>query len=100
MTEPTTQQMQVRIDESKMNPTYANAFRNQSTPYEVIIDTGINVIVPANELGEGQRQMKFQIDNRLVMNYPTAKRLSMMLNGIVQNFEQQNGEIKLEQGPA
>lgn len=94
-----TQKIQVRIDESRLQTTYANAFRQQSSAQEVILDFGINMIAPANpEEPDADRQMKFQIDNRLVMNYITAKRLAAMLVQIVQAHEQKFGEIKTAQG--
>lgn len=94
--ESTQQNVQVRIDQSQMRATYANAFRHHSTGQEVIIDFGINVVTPPAQPGD-QAQMNFQIDNRLAMNYVTAKRLAVLLGQVVQQFEQRNGEIKLEQ---
>ena len=38
--------------------------------------------------------MQFNIDNRMVMNYVTAKRLAGMLVQVVQAHEKQFGEIK------
>lgn len=92
--------VQMRIDETKIRPTYANAFRHHATPQEMIIDFGINTITPTKQPQDGkpgEAQMNFAIDTRLVMNYMTAKKLAGMLVQIVQNHEQRFGEIKLDQ---
>lgn len=99
MADETTKQqnVQMRVDETRTRATYANAFRHQSSAQEVIIDFGINVVNPPNpQEPEAPRQMNFQIDNRLVMNYVTTKRLAAMLVQLVQAYEQKNGEIKAE----
>lgn len=98
MAEDTNQtNVQMRVDDSRTRATYANAFRHQSSSQEVIIDFGINVITPPNpNQPDAPRQMNFQIDNRLVMNYVTTKRLAMMLGQLVKAYEQKNGEIKVD----
>ena len=66
----------------------------------MILDFGINVITPTKQAQDGQpaeAQMTFQIDNRLVMNYVTAKKLAGTLVQIVQAHEKRFGEIKLDQ---
>lgn len=88
-------QPKVNVNDAQMTTTYANAFRQHANQQEVIIDLGVNV---AHKDASGQVQMHFNIDNRLVMNYVTAKRLAGTLGQIVQQYERQNGEIKIE-GP-
>lgn len=84
-------QPQVNVNDSQMTTTYANAFRQHSNQQEVIVDLGVNV---ATKDADGQVQMHFNIDNRLVMNYATAKRMAGMLVQVVQAHEKQFGEIK------
>ena len=81
----------VKVNDSQMTTTYANAFRQNSNQHEVIVDLGVNV---AMKNPDGQVEMQFTIDNRLVMNYATAKRLAGMLVQVVQAHEKQFGEIK------
>ncbi|MEO0476068.1 MAG: DUF3467 domain-containing protein [Planctomycetota bacterium] len=81
----------VNVNDASMTTTYANAFRQHSNQHEVIVDLGVNV---AAKDPSGQVQMQFNIDNRVVMNYVTAKRLAGMLVQIVQAHEKQFGEIK------
>jgi hypothetical protein len=83
-------QPNVNVNDSQMTTNYANAFRQHSNQHEVIVDLGVNV---ATKDPSGQVQMQFNIDNRLVMNYATAKRMAGMLVQIVQAHEKQFGEI-------
>lgn len=84
-------QPNVQINDAKMTTTYANAFRQHANQHEVIVDLGVNI---ANKSENGQVEMQFNIDNRMVMNYVTAKRLAGMLVQVVQAHEKQFGEIK------
>lgn len=90
------QNVQVNVDESQLSTTYANAFRHQSNNQEVVIDFGLNVATPRQSESDPQ-QMNLRMDNRLVMNYATTKRLAGMLVQLVQAYEQRNGEIKVDQ---
>jgi hypothetical protein len=85
-------QPNVKVTDTQMTTTYANAFRQHSNQHEVIVDLGVNV---ASKDANEQVQMQFNIDNRLVMNYQTAKRLAGMLVQVVQAHEKQFGEIKV-----
>lgn len=84
-------QPNVNVNDANMTTTYANAFRQHSNQHEVIVDLGVNV---ATKTPDEQVEMQFNIDNRLVMNYITAKRMAGMLVQIVQAHEKQFGEIK------
>lgn len=84
-------QPNVNVNDAKMTTTYANAFRQHSNQHEVIVDLGVNI---ASKDQSGQVEMQFTIDNRLVLNYVTAKRMAGMLVQVVQAHEKQFGEIK------
>lgn len=91
------QNVSLRIDDSQAKATYANAFRQSTTQHELILDFGINVVMPkqgAAGPGPAGQEMHFKIDNRLVMNYVTAKRLQGALAQIVRAHEERFGEIK------
>jgi len=90
------QQIQLRIDESKMVTTYANTIRTSTMPDEMVLDFGMNMPMPTPE---GQTVLLFSVGARVVMNWPAAKRLAMSLGQAVRQFEEQNGEIKIQQGP-
>jgi hypothetical protein len=81
----------INVNDARMTTTYANAFRQHTNAQEVILDLGVNV---AAKNADDQVEMQFTVDNRLVMNYVTAKRLAGILVQIVQAHEKQFGEIK------
>jgi len=86
------QQVQIRIDESKMQSTYANTIRTATTADEMVLDFGLNL--PQQQQGQ-QPTMNFQIGSRVIMNWQSAKRLLGSLNQAVSNHERNFGEIDL-----
>lgn len=91
------QRVQLRIDESKMQTTYANTIRTSTTGDEVILDFGVNLPTPTQD---NSPAMSFSVGSRIVMNWRGAKRLAMSLGQVVRQFEERNGEIQLGQAPA
>ena len=94
------QQIQLRIDESKMSSTYANTIRTSTTQDEVIMDFGMNI--PQQVPGQAP-VMNFSVGGRVVMNWAGAKRLAISVGQLIRNYEQQFGEIQLQRpqpGPA
>jgi uncharacterized Fe-S center protein len=91
-------QVRVRMDERNMTTSYANAFRMHRTNEELLVDVGLNLVLPpqqGSDASQGGQDVLFQVNNRLVLNYATAKRLAMALGQIVRQHEQQHGEIAL-----
>ncbi|MDX2131413.1 MAG: DUF3467 domain-containing protein [Planctomycetota bacterium] len=93
--QPQQQQVQLRIDESKMNTTYANTIRTSTTNDEVVLDFGINLPMPGPD---NQPMLMFSVGSRVVMNWSGAKRLAISLGQVVRQYEERNGEINLNQG--
>ena len=89
------QQMQIRVDESKMHSTYANTIRTSTTADEIILDFGLNL--PQQQAPNQPASMHFSIGSRVVMNWVGAKRLAMSLAQAVNAYEQRYGEIDLNQ---
>ena len=87
------QQIQLRIDESKMQTTYANTIRTSTMPDEIVMDFGINMPMPSPD---NQPTLVFGVGSRVVMNWSAAKRLAISLGQAVRQYEEQNGEIKLQ----
>ena len=90
-------QVALRIDESKMATTYANAFRTNGTAEEVMIDFGLNLVGPP--IGEGkeqQMQILFQVNQRVIMNYYSTKRLALTLGQLIRQHETQFGELEMD----
>ena len=89
------QQVRLRIDEKNMKTSYANAFRTNGTAEEVMLDFGINLINPAAQQQQ-QAEIVFQVTERVVMNYYSAKRLAITLSQLIRRHEEQFGELELD----
>ncbi len=90
---PRQQQVQIRVDESKMVVAYANTIRTTTTSDEIIMDFGLNLPV---QQGQGEQMaMHFGVGARVVMNWQGAKRLMMSLQQAVGAYEQNFGVIEL-----
>ncbi|MFN0010860.1 MAG: DUF3467 domain-containing protein [Phycisphaerales bacterium] len=92
--QPQQRQVQLRIDESKMETTYANTIRTSTTPDEVILDFGVNLPMPSNN-NTSDPVLVFSVGSRVVMNWRGAKRLAISLGQVIRQYEQANGEINL-----
>lgn len=93
MSEQQQQQIQLRIDESKMNSTYANTIRTSTTQDEVVLDFGMNLPMQGEN---NQPTLLFTVGSRVIMNWPGAKRLAISLSQVIRQFEERNGEIQIQ----
>lgn len=87
------QQIQLRIDESKMETTYANTIRTSTTADEVVLDFGMNLPMQGPD---GQAALMFSVGSRVVMNWSGAKRLAITLGQVIRQFEERHGEIVIQ----
>ncbi|MDR0871524.1 MAG: DUF3467 domain-containing protein [Planctomycetaceae bacterium] len=84
------QQVQVRLDDSKVAATYANFCRVTGMPEELIIDFGLNpqpIGLPSNPI---------VITDRIVTNFYTAKRMLYALQATIQRHEQTFGTLEID----
>jgi len=88
--------MQVMIDERDLKTHYSNAYRIHATADEVIVDLGFNMPDP-NPRG-GQQALLLKITDRVIMSYVNAKRLALSLGQLTKRYEQQFGELPIQQG--
>ncbi len=90
-------QVRLKVDHTGMGTTYANAFKTNATSEEVIVDLGLNMVVPNPQGADSEiaGEILFQVNNRLILNYYTAKRLALSLGQIVRGYEEKFGELKL-----
>ena len=88
----------VSLDEREMRISYANAYRIHTSEEEVIADLGFNMPNPAAKGDANQPELLFHVNERVIMSYRTAKKLSSSLQNLIQRYESQFGEIPL-QGP-
>lgn len=90
--QPQQQQIQFRIDESKMHSTYANTIRTSNTQDEVVMDFGLNLPM---QIPNQPPMIVFSVGARVIMNWAGAKRLVMSLGNAVRQYEEQFGVIEL-----
>ena len=87
--EQTTQS--IRWDDSAMTSTYANVCNVSSTREEVTLLFGTNQTWVA-----GQRELAVLLSNRIIINPYAAKRLSVLLNNVMREYESRFGELNIE----
>ncbi len=85
----------LRWDDSNMKSSYANVCNVTSTREEVIMLFGVN-----QAWNRGQKEVTIQLTDRIIISPYAAKRLSMVLDGVVKEYEKRFGALKVEAGPA
>jgi Protein of unknown function (DUF3467) len=81
---------EVVVDDSQTLPSYSNFCRVTATPEEVILDFGLN----PQPFATGRQDVK--ANQRIVMNFYTAKRLLTALGMTIQRHEGTFGSIELD----
>jgi hypothetical protein len=89
------QQVRLRVDEREMTSCYANAFRTNGTAEEVMLDFGLNLIGQPVQ-GQNQPEILFKVNNRVIMNYYSAKRLAITLSQLIRRHEEQFGDLEMD----
>ena len=89
-------QVKVGVDERTMDMTYANGFRTNGTAEEVMIDFGLNLMNPGRQQDENQPDVIFKVEERIILNYYSAKRLAITLSQLIRRHEDQFGELELD----
>ncbi len=84
------QTTEVVVDDSGTLPSYSNFCRVTATPEEVILDFGLN----PQPFATGRQEVK--ANQRIVMNFYTAKRLLTALSMTIQRHEGTFGAIELD----
>ena len=85
------QPTKIRWDDSNMRSTYANVCNVASTREEVTLLFGTN-----QTWHTGQKELTVDLSDRIILNPYAAKRLSLLLNNVVNEYESRFGEIGLE----
>ncbi len=89
------QQVQLRVDESAMTASYANSFRTNGMAEEVMLDFGLNVVTPPAK-PDANPEILFKVNQRVIMNFYSAKRLAITLSQLIRRHEEQFGELELD----
>lgn len=81
---------QVRIiwDDTNMRSVYANAANVAGGQEEIVLLFGLN-----QSWHSGQKDIKVALSDRVIMSPHAAKRLSILLSNVIQNYEKQFGKL-------
>ncbi len=81
----------VRWDDSKMKSTYANVCNAASTREEVTLLFGTN-----QTWHNGGKEVVVELSDRVILNPYAAKRLALLLNTVIKQYEDRFGGIDIE----
>ena len=85
--------MKIKWDDSNMKSSYANVCNVTSTREEVVILFGMN-----QAWNRGQKEVTIQLTDRIVISPYAAKRMSMLLNNVVKEYESRFGPVNIDVG--
>ena len=92
--QPTNTAPTVQFDVSNLQSSYANVCNVSSTREEVALAFGVN-----NVWERGQANIQVQLTNRIVLNPHAAKRLAVVLNRVIADYESKFGTLKDDARP-
>jgi hypothetical protein len=84
-------QRKIRWDDSNMRSVYANVCNVTGTREEVVLLFGMN-----QAWHSGQAEVTIQLADRIVLSPFVAKRLSVLLNNVIQDYESKYGSLKID----
>ena len=87
-----TVQRKIRWDDSNMRSVYANVCNVAGTREEVVLLFGMN-----QAWHSAQEQVTIQLADRIVLSPFVAKRLSMLLNNVIRDYEAKYGSLDVGQ---
>ncbi|MGA7985324.1 MAG: DUF3467 domain-containing protein [Burkholderiales bacterium] len=85
--------MKIKWDDSNMKSSYANVCNVTSTREEVVMLFGMN-----QAWNRGQKEVTIQLTDRIVISPYAAKRLSMLLGNVVNEYEKRFGALNIDVG--
>ena len=88
MTENTSQQLKVRWENASIPSVYSNVCNVAGTREEIVLLFGMNQAFNATE-----NEMTIQLSNRIIVSPFVAKRLALLLNNVVADYESKYGVL-------
>jgi hypothetical protein len=85
-------QVKVRWDDTNMRNIYANVCNVAGTREEIVLLFGMN-----QAWHSGQKEVTIQLADRIVLSPFVAKRLSLLLNNVVRDYESKYGTLDIGQ---
>ena len=86
----TTQPPRLKLSTTALKSSYANFANANSTREEVVLNFGVN----HNWDRPDNSEYEIELLHRIVMSPFAAKRLAMVLNNLVAEYEKRHGELK------
>ena len=80
----------VRWDETNMKRSYANVCNVTFTREEIVFLFGINQAWQSN-----QKEVTIQLSDRVILSPFAAKRLALLLNGVLKEYENRFGDLNI-----
>ena len=81
----------IRWDDSNLKSSYANVCNVSSTREEVVLVFGIN-----QAWERGQNEVQVQLTDRVILSPFAAKRLALLLNNVIREYETRFGTLNLD----
>jgi Protein of unknown function (DUF3467) len=81
----------IRWDDANMKSSYANVCNVTSTREEVVMLFGIN-----QAWNRGQKEVTIQLTDRIIISPYAAKRLAMLLDGVMKEYENRFGALAVD----
>lgn len=96
-----TRRLRLEHREEQLARSYANAFRTYTSPEEVVVDLGFNLLQMnaasvADPDTDSDGTVTLDWMHRSVMSYRTAKSLAMDLARVIREYERVNGVIPVQ----
>lgn len=86
-----TEGTKLKWDDSNMKSSYANVCNVTSTREEVVMLFGMN-----QAWNRGQKEVTIQLTDRIIISPYAAKRLNMLLGGVVTEYEKRFGALNVD----
>ncbi len=80
----------IRWDDTNMKSSYANVCNVASTREEIVLLFGIN-----QAWHSGQAEIPIQLTDRLILSPHVAKRLSILLDNVLKEYESRFGQLSV-----
>ena len=84
-------QTKIVWDDSDMRSAYANVANVAGGREEIVLLFGMNQAWQA-----GQEEVKVKLTDRIVLSPFAAKRLAVLLNNVLKNYESQYGKLEIQ----
>lgn len=85
----------VRIRTDHMTTAYSNFTVVSPTPEELSVLFGVHAMT-----GRPSREVEVDVSHRLIMTWPSAKRLAIALGNLIQRHEAAHGVIEVQPPPS